>query len=649
MEESKRGNEAQDKPEEERSKLDKPPESGNDVARSEQRKGSTSAPPVPPGPSGRSKQDLKEALSMNIFQRARTEIAKSKLHLTAGATRIHGRFSTYNSQRPQEVVSLAGLSIKLITCGSDHVLALDASGKIRSWGRGESGQLGHASFSHSSTPSIIDELASQRVKEVACGVAFSAALMEGGQLYTWGCNRYGQLGQGDRTSSAIPRMLPSMNHRHVHLMACGAAHIVVLTTSRDVYTWGNNSYGQLGHGFRKKHCLQPKSVRVMSGLDIKQIVAGENHSCVMTSFGDIYTWGRGDFGQLGHGDMESKDIPTLLSPLDPKTQASLIVSGADFIMAMTYSGAVYSWGRNCFGQLGHGVDMHYSKSNRFPSDVISPKIISFFAASEEHDAISLSSISCGSHHVLAITEKKDTLFAWGRGEHGQLGLDPRDTSFRPIPQEVKKMKGMIVLAAACSENHSVVVATMPGSGPKGDMKVFSWGRGSFGQLGYGSGKVPVMKETVQDNQGAKGLLWKRSTVRPTTSLGFADATKKASWKSSTDTSFKVLPAGKSSTRVPQMLVERPASCEPRLSSMYKQSVNSMESLSSSAMLQSQHSQWEPTLQSQDSFTRISSLITTMDTSKLAQRIMLSRKRDRKQPIKVHPDDPEPLSMAELLR
>eukprot|EP00960_Hanusia_phi_P066803 766480-Hanusia_phi.AAC.5 len=369
--EGRKNRQVREMSDEEKGKLDKPPDSENDAGKAEQRKGSTSAPPVPPGPSGRSREEKRSGQSMTIFQRAKTEIAMSKLHLTAGATRIHGRFSTYNSQRPQEVEALAGMNIKLITCGSDHVLALEASGKIRSWGRGESGQLGHANFNHLSNPSVIEALSTQRVKEVACGAAFSAALLEGGQLYTWGCNKYGQLGQGDRTSCAIPRMLPSMNHRHVHLMACGAAHVVVLTTSRDVYTWGNNSYGQLGHGFRKKHCLQPKSVRVMSGLDIKHIVAGENHSCVMTSFGDIYTWGRGDYGQLGHGDMESKDIPTLLPPLDPKTQASLIVSGADFIMAMTYSGSVYSWGRNCFGQLGHGVDMHYSKSNRFPSDVIS--------------------------------------------------------------------------------------------------------------------------------------------------------------------------------------------------------------------------------------------------------------------------------------
>eukprot|EP00960_Hanusia_phi_P066805 766480-Hanusia_phi.AAC.7 len=91
-------------------------------------------------------------------------------------------------------------------------------------------------------------------------------------------------------------------------------------------------------------------------------------------------------------------------------------------------------------------------------------------------------------------------FQWGRGEHGQLGLDPRDTSFRPLPQEVKKMKGMTILAAACSENHSVVVATMPGSGPKGDVKVFSWGRGVILKF-QDSGKVPAMKETIQDNPG----------------------------------------------------------------------------------------------------------------------------------------------------
>ena len=63
---------------------------------------------------------------------------------------------------------------------------------------------------------------------------------------------------------------------------------------------------------------------------------------MLTSFGDIYTWGRGDYGQLGHGNHISKDVPTLLQALDQRTQASWLSGGADFMMAVTYSGAQFT-------------------------------------------------------------------------------------------------------------------------------------------------------------------------------------------------------------------------------------------------------------------------------------------------------------------
>jgi len=293
-----------------------------------------------------------------------------------------------------------------------------------------------------------------KLKQVECGSAYSAALMDSGQLFTWGRNAHGQLGHGDREASAVPRPLESMHRRHVHQVACGAAHMIALTTARDVFTWGSNQYGQLGHGDPGTYSLIPKQVRVMSGLDVKQLAAGENHSCVLTSFGDIYTWGRGDYGQLGHGNLLSKDAPTLLQALDQRTQASWLSVGADFMMAVTYSGTVYSWGRNHFGQLGHGVkNDHISRTQRLPDDICSPQILEFFSP-PSGDKILLASIVCGNHHVLAISERRDTLYAWGRGEHGQLGLDPRDCRYKVCVREregerERERESVCVCVCAC--------------------------------------------------------------------------------------------------------------------------------------------------------------------------------------------------------
>lgn len=455
-------------------------------------------------PSQRAHAERQKKKGMSVFERTEYEINKTKAHLTAGANSLHGASKSYNSMRPQEVAALQHHGVREIYSGQDHLIAVDHIGRLIAWGRGESGQLGLGDFKHSGAPRVISSLDGRdaegkvtvKLKQVVCGSAYSAALMDSGKLYTWGRNAHGQLGHGDRDSSAIPRPLESMHRRHVHQIACGAAHMLALTTARDVFTWGSNQYGQLGHGEPGTNSPLPKQVRVMSGLDVKQLAAGENHSCVLTSFGDIYTWGRGDYGQLGHGNQLSKDTPTLLQALDQRTQASWLSVGSDFMVAVTYSGTVYSWGRNHFGQLGHGIkNDHLSRAQRLPDDICSPQIIDYFSP-QSGDKILLCSIVCGSHHVLAISEKRDILYAWGRGEHGQLGLDPRDCTYKATPQVVVKVQGRYLLDAACGLNHSVIVATQ--SATSRIFQVLTWGRGSYGQLGHGSGRIKVADQQLYD-------------------------------------------------------------------------------------------------------------------------------------------------------
>ena len=286
-------------------------------------------------------------------------------------------------------------------------------------------------------------------------------------------------------------------------MAAGYAHMIALTTARDVFTWGSNRYGQLGLGTTSTAggsggCgggggmfSTPQRVRIMSGLEIKHFGAGENHTCVLTSTGDIYTWGRGDYGQLGHGDLHGRDTPTLLKAFDNRSQPRKLAAGADFMFVLTYSGAVYSWGRNSFGQLGHGAAAQARAPGAPPPppDEAAPRLVRFFSGDKdevEEEDIVLSTISCGAHHVVAVSAGRGAVYAWGRGEHGQLGLDLRDARARsvPLPQLVPRLRGMTVLHAACGLNHTLVVAETA------DRRrvVLAFGRGSYGQLGHGSGK-----------------------------------------------------------------------------------------------------------------------------------------------------------------
>ena len=339
-----------------------------------------------------------------------------------------------------------------------------------SWGRGEAGQLGHGRFAHSGTPNAVEGLADYVVSDISCGAEFSAALTEDGQLFTWGLNRDGQLGHGDTRNVCTPTPVAAMfrlSSRHVAAMAAGYSHMIALTTARDVFTWGSNLYGQLGLGAAAQDSggggaffSTPQRVRIMSGLEIKLFGAGENHTCVLTSTGDIYTWGRGDYGQLGHGDLLGRDTPTLLKAFDNRSQPRKIATGADFIFVLTYSGAVYSWGRNAFGQLGHGAPTARAVAGA-SADEPAPRLVRFFSGDNdevEEGDIAVTAISCGAHHVVAVSAGRGAVYAWGRGEHGQLGLDLRDARARSVslPRLVPRLRGLTVLQAACGLNHTIV-------------------------------------------------------------------------------------------------------------------------------------------------------------------------------------------------
>ena len=211
-------------------------------------------------------------LRMSVIERTEYVINKAKSHLTAGANRIYGGAKVYSSVRPQEIAALNHIGARSIISGQDHMIAIDLSGRLWSWGRGESGQLGLETFNHSGVPKIIEHLnldnadarSKTKLKQVVCGKEYSAALLDSGQLYTWGKGKDGQLGQGKLESINIPKALESMHRRHVQQIACGASHMLALTTAREVFTWGSNQYGQLGHGEARMPCLVPKQVRVMN-------------------------------------------------------------------------------------------------------------------------------------------------------------------------------------------------------------------------------------------------------------------------------------------------------------------------------------------------------------------------------------------------
>jgi alpha-tubulin suppressor-like RCC1 family protein len=243
-----------------------------------------------------------------------------------------------------------------VAAGSAHSLALRANGELLAWGRNISGQLGIGSEgSDQLTPVPVQGLAGATIRGIDAGENFSGALRSDGALLTWGENSSGQLGNGTTDDRSTPAVVANLIR--IHAFGMGRRHTTVLTTTGVVRSWGENSRGQLGTG----NTIDATAPVTTSGLDRTEygIVAGGEHTVVLTARGNLRVWGENDHGQLGNGD----DDPFSTLPVDvpfPGQGVIAVAAGADHNLALRDTGAVVAWGSNSSGQVGDGsgTDQH---------------------------------------------------------------------------------------------------------------------------------------------------------------------------------------------------------------------------------------------------------------------------------------------------
>lgn len=137
----------------------------------------------------------------------------------------------------------------------------------------------------------------------------------------------------------------------VQLSACGF-HTGCLTDNGELYTWGEGKFGRLGHSSESNSHV-PRLVESLLGKHPCQVSCGGFHTAVVTEDGRLYTFGGGEHGQLGHNDRVNKLKPTLVQALE-RVFISQITCGWSHSVALTSEGRVYTWGNSDHGKLGHG-------------------------------------------------------------------------------------------------------------------------------------------------------------------------------------------------------------------------------------------------------------------------------------------------------
>jgi len=237
---------------------------------------------------------------------------------------------------------VSGLSnVKAIAAGQGHMLAL-AGGNVWGWGRGGAA---------STTPTIVAGLSN--VKSIAAGQDYSVALAADGKVWTWGVNLFGQLGNGTTGRAGSPAAVPGITN--AKSIAAGMSHVLVLKQDGTVWGWGNNSYGQLG-GTAHAHYLPvaikglPVPIAGMSG--VRSVAAGAYNSGIVNYNGSVWTWGNNSFGQLGDGTTSVSFAPKKVNAVSDAVSMAI---GAGHVAVLRGDGAVYAFGRNTAGQLGNNT------------------------------------------------------------------------------------------------------------------------------------------------------------------------------------------------------------------------------------------------------------------------------------------------------
>ncbi|KAL3570033.1 hypothetical protein D5086_027282 [Populus alba] len=245
-------------------------------------------------------------------------------------------------------------SISTLACGGAHVIALTSGGRVFTWGRGTTGQLGHGEMLNSLHPKPVSSLQSYVITQVSAGWSHSGFVSDIGLLFTCGDGSFGQLGQGDYRSQSTPVKVDYFTNNFVNQIACGMRHSLVLLNGGRVFTWGRGTTGQLGHG-EMLNSLHPKPVSSLQSYVITQVSAGWSHSGFVSDTGLLFTCGDGSFGQLGQGDYRSQSTPVKVDYF-ANNFVNQIACGMRHSLVLLNGNQVYGFGSGKRGQLGISKD-----------------------------------------------------------------------------------------------------------------------------------------------------------------------------------------------------------------------------------------------------------------------------------------------------
>lgn len=398
-----------------------------------------------------------------------------------------GEFSYYVSE--EEGTPIAGACVGHINGGNASVtwskvaLAAESSygitsdGKIYAWGAGFDRQLGDGTYSDTNVPIEITDsgaLAGTTITQMSGGYSFMVALDSTGTVYAWGNNTNGRLGNNSgSTDLQYPTSISiygALVGKTITQISAGGYHVLALASDGTVYSWGSNTYGQLGDGTttQRNAAVAVSTSGALSGKTITRVAASYYSSTVVASDGTVYSWGRNSDGQLGDGTYGDSSVPVAISTsgaLSGKT-ITQISAGSNHILALDSDGKVYAWGTNDNNELGIATD-----------DWSDPIDISGSGELSGRTVTQISAGANGYHNIVLASNGR--VYSWGANWNGAIGNGT--TTHQETPGEVSvtgTLAGKTITQIAAGGSHSAAIAS--------DGILHLWGYNAWGELGDGT-------------------------------------------------------------------------------------------------------------------------------------------------------------------